>query len=60
MSGFRWQGLSLTSALGTHWVLREAPESGLWDPQFILGLSSRIPKLSKLVKREVPVKIQID
>lgn len=35
MSGFRWQGLSLTSALRTHWVPREAPESGLWDPQFI-------------------------
>lgn len=32
---FRWQGLSLTSALRTHWVPREAPESGLWDPQFI-------------------------
>lgn len=35
MSGFRWQGLSLTSALRSHWVPREAPESGLWDPQFI-------------------------
>lgn len=35
MSGFRWQGLSLTSAQRTHWVPREAPESGLWDPQFI-------------------------
>lgn len=35
MSGFCWQGLSLTSVLRTHWVPREAPESGLWDPQFI-------------------------